>query len=151
MYYPSKSRNGGKKTSICVPICMLLSFLINAAPRRMEKIAGFSNVLYILLFILSSGNIGQYVVQDRFGQHWLQKRELCKNISHLMLEDALLRQCCCGRKLQMQREHKEVVLGLGDGVLVTAIQYAGRAHQPYILVRGGGGSIRNSLLGFHRA
>lgn len=69
-----------------------------------------------------------------------------------MLEDALLRQCCRGRKLQMQREHKEVVLCQGDGVLATAIQYAGRAHLLYILVRGGGGSIRSSLrLGFHGA
>lgn len=69
-----------------------------------------------------------------------------------MLEDALWRQCCRGRKLQMQREHKEVVLCQGDGVLVTAIQYAGRAHQLYILVRGGGESIRSYLpFGLHRA
>lgn len=66
-------------------------------------------------------------------------------------ENALLRQCCCGRKLQMQREHK-VVLCQGDGVLVTAIQYAGRGHQLYIPVRGGGESIRSSLpLGFQGA
>lgn len=96
--------------------------------------------------------IGQYIVWDRFGQHWLQKRELCKNISQLMLEDALLRQCCCSGKLQMQREHKEMVLCQGDGVLVTAFQYAGRAYQLYIFVRGGGERIRSSLpFGSHRA
>lgn len=45
-----------------------------------------------------------------------------------------------------------MVLCQGDGVLVTAFQYAGRAYQLYIFVRGGGERIRSSLpFGSHRA
>lgn len=127
-----KKEEGYTFVSLCV-VLLPDQWILQLLRGRKKQIVGLLNALFILLFMLSV-----FISRANLDNTGYRKGSYAEMSPSGKLENALWGSTSMTESHEFSK-HEEVVLFQGDWVLATALQYAGRARQLYILLRGGVG------------